>query len=160
MRKVLTLLVAALVVGAYLGGWWPERQRRLALESQVRSLEERLAEAESRVHLAALLGQALILGEAIGEKNYGQAQGLSTKFFDDARIELGRATRPSDRTALEGVLAMRDSLTASLTRGEPAAMDVVLGARARLRSALGYPAIAAPVPVPPTVPSPSATPQP
>jgi hypothetical protein len=157
MKKVLSVVVVAAVGGAYLYGWWPQRERRLAAEARVASLERELAAAQSRVRLAELHGQLLGLIDVVSEKNYGQAQALSTRFFDAARAEAGRTSEAAHRAALEAILAMRDAVTAALTQGDPASLAQLHDAESRLRRALGYPL---PAPAAPAPPSPPATPAP
>jgi hypothetical protein len=155
MKKLLALLAVVLIAAAYVAGAWPERQRRLALEGEVQILDRRVEEAEARVRMGTLLGELQNLMETVGQKNYGQAQPLSSAFFDHARAETGRTPQPAFRDALEGVLAVRDPVTASLAQGDPAVMEQLRKAERRLKDALGY---APPAPAP--VPAPSPTPEP
>jgi len=154
MKRFLVLLVIGLVGAAYAAGYWPERQRRVALGEEVRSLEERLAEAEARIRLAGLLARLLTLMDVIGEKNYGQAQALSSAFFDEVRAEASR-TAPPFRDPLEGIIRRRDTVTASLTQADPAALGTLREIQAELRRALGYPP-----PPPSSSPVPPASPPP
>lgn len=155
MKKLLVLLAVVLIAAAYAAGSWPERQRRLALEGEVQILDRRVQEAEARVRMGTLLGELQNLMETVIQKNYGQAQPLSSAFFDHTRAETGRTPQPAFRDALEGVLAMRDPVTAALAQGDPAVIDHMRKAERRLKHALGY---AASAPAPVTAPSP--TPEP
>jgi hypothetical protein len=148
MKRFLVLLAVALIGAAYAGGYWPERQRRVALEGEVKALEERLAEAEARLRLAGLLARLLTLTDVVAEKNYGQALGLSSAFFDEVRVEAGR-TPPAFRDLLEGILRRRDRVTASLTQAEPAVLGPLREAQVELRRALGFAPPVAPSPEPP-----------
>lgn len=158
MKKALAVLALAAIVGAYVGGWWPERERRAVAEARAATLERELAAAQSRVRLAVLHGQLLGLIDVVNEKNYGQAKGLSTRFFDDARAEAGRTAEPAYRAALESVLSLRDGATVALTQGDAAALALLRDAEARLRRALGYPlpvpVASGPSPSPPQAPAP------
>jgi hypothetical protein len=71
--------VAALVAigAAFLAGFLPERRLRLAAEQQSRTVEERLADAETRIRIGQLLGDVLMLKEVTLRQNYGQAQEFS-----------------------------------------------------------------------------------
>ncbi len=167
MRKLGVLLAVLLIAAAYVAGVWPERQRRLALEGELQILEGRVREAEARVRMGALLGEFQNLMETVSQKNYGQAQSLSSGFFDHARAESNRTPQPAFKDALEGVLAMRDPVTAALAQADPAVMDHLRKAERRLKDALGFapsapPPVVAPSPTP--APSlsiaPSGTPQP
>jgi len=139
MRKFLAFLVIVLVGLAYLAGYWPEHQRRVALDKEVTRLQVELAEAQARVRLGGLLGQLLAAEDAVSAQNYGQAQALSSKFFDAVRAEATRTVDGSFKDALEKVASMRDPVTASLTRGDPQALTQLREAETLVRNALGFP---------------------
>ena len=161
MNRYGLLIVVLLVGAAYVGGYWPEHQQRATLERETLTLRTQLAEAQARVRLGGLLGQLLVLMEAAGARNYGQAQDLSSRFFEDLRAESARVPDASTRAVLEGILRARDSVTASLTRSDPAVLDQLRQAQVGLQSALGY-RVAAPASAPPAAPAatPSETPTP
>lgn len=144
MKRYFVILVIVLAGLAYLVGYWPEHQGRKALEGQVASLQVELAEAQARVRLGGLLGQLLAAEDAVSAQNYGQAQALSSKFFDAVRAEATRAAASSFKVPLERVAQMRDSVTASLTRGEPQALTQLQDAETVVRDALGFPRAATP----------------
>jgi hypothetical protein len=129
---------------AYLVGYWPEHQRRRALEGQITSLQVQLAEAQARVRLGDLLGQLLAAKDAVSAQNYGQAQALSSTLFDAVRAEATRTSAGAFKDALEKIVPMRDPVTASLTRGDPQALILLQGAETLLRNALGFPRPATP----------------
>jgi len=137
MKRYFAISVVLLAGLAYLVGYWPEHQRRQALEGQVASLQVQLAEAQARVRLGGLLGQLLAAEDAVSAQNYGQAQALSSAFFDAVRAEMTRTGNFTD--ALEKVVGMRDPVTASLTRGDPQALTLLRDAETLVRNALGFP---------------------
>lgn len=132
-------VVLIVILGAYLLGYWPERAKRMALEAEVATLRGQLNDAEARVRMARLLGELVNVTEATSALNYGQAQGLASKFFDAARAEAAGTPVPSFKTALERILQNRDQVTAALTRADPAVMEILRNAQLQLRTALGYP---------------------
>jgi len=144
MKRYFTALVIVLAGLAYLVGYWPEHQRRQALEGECTSLRVQLAEAQARVRLGGLLGQLLAAEDAVSAQNYGQAQALLSKFFDAVRAEATRTAAGSFNDALEKVDRMRDPVTASLTRGDPQALTLLRDAETLLRNALGFPGPATP----------------
>jgi hypothetical protein len=151
VKKILTLLVVAAVavLGAYVAGYWPQRQRLQQLETERAALQQRADTAEARLRVGALLGELLTLKETVQEMNYGQARGLSSPFFEKVRAEAGRATDPALKPALEAVLAVRDQVTVALTQGDPSSLTHLREGERRLRAALGYPA---PPPIVSTMP--------
>jgi hypothetical protein len=144
MKRIFVILVIVLAGLAYLVGYWPEHQRRQALEGQVTSLQVQLAEAQARVRLGDLLGQLLAAKDAVSAQNYGQAQALSSKFFDAVRSEATRTAPGTFKDALEKVVPLRDPVTASLTRGDPQALTLLQDAETQVRNALGFPRPATP----------------
>jgi len=138
MKKLLFALI--LILAVYLVGYWPERGKRSAAEGQLKEQQTQLADSQARVREAELLGQVLNLRDAVLARNYGQAQDLSSKFFDAVRAEEARSPRPSSASAAyEAILGMRDAVTARLTKSDPTVVDLVRQAELRLRVALGYP---------------------
>jgi hypothetical protein len=136
---IATTVVLIVIVAAYVLGYWPERARRMALEAEVVSLREQLIDANARVRMARLLGELVNVIETASALNYGQAQGLASKFFDQARTEATSTPVPSFKMALEGILQNRDRVTAALTRGDPVVVEILRNAQLQLRAALGYP---------------------
>ena len=146
MRKVLAVLVVLLIAGAFVAGYWPQRERLLqaqaeAVEARRQLAEARseLAEAEAKARLGLLFGQFLALQDAVVTGNYGEAQALSSPFFDRVRDEVGKVTDASARTALDAVLMRRDTVTAGLARSESTVREVLVPIERELRRALGYP---------------------
>ena len=144
MKKYFAGLLIVLAGLAYLAGYWPEHQRLRALDGQVTSLQVQLAEAQARVRLGDLLGQLLAAKDAVSAQNYGQAQALSSQFFDAVRAEATRTATGPFRDVLEKVGRLRDTLTASLTRGDPQALTLLRDAEMLVRNALGFPRPATP----------------
>ncbi len=87
MKKV--LIVLALLLVAYGVGFWGEYRKRSAVQAELDRQQVQLAESQERVRSGELLGQLLNLKDAAVARNYGQAQDLSTRFFDAARIRGG-----------------------------------------------------------------------
>jgi hypothetical protein len=136
-RRYFAALVIVLAGLAFLAGYWPEHHRRQALEGQLTSLRVQLAEAQARVRLGGLPGQILATEDAVSAQDYGQAQTLSSQFFDALRAEAARTTAGSVKGGLEKIAGMCDSVTASLTRADPQALTLLRDAEAHVREALG-----------------------
>jgi hypothetical protein len=146
VKKVLASLVVLLVAGAFLAGWWPQRERLARAQAetsqwqqQLATVRVQLAQAEARNRLGRILGQLLALQDAVVAANYGEARTLSSPFFDLVREEAGRATDGAIRTSLEAILMRRDAVTAGLARGEASVRDELAPIGRELRRTLGYP---------------------
>jgi len=138
-KRVIVGMVVLVVGLAYVAGYWPEHRRRVALEVDAESLRERLADSEARVRVGRLLGEALNIREAVGSLNYGNAQQLSSTFFDGVRAEASITPVAPFKTALDAVLQARDEVTAALARGDQAALEPLRRSELQLREVLGYP---------------------
>jgi hypothetical protein len=150
MKRILVIAVVLLIGVAYLGGAWPERQRRIELEAETASLRARVADAEAKGRVCELYTRVQGLIGVVTRKNYGLAAQSSTAFFDGVRTESGRTTLPAVRAALQSVLDMRDSVTTTLTNADPGSLDHLRRAADLLGGALenppGAPASSSPVP--------------
>jgi hypothetical protein len=160
VRTLVTGLVVLLVAGAFAAGWWPERTRRQQAEAELAEARRQQSEARSRldaaeaqVRLGSLLGQLLALDDAVAAGNFGEAQGLSSPFFDRVREEAARSGDAPARAALEAVLTRRDAVTAGLARGEPKVREALAPIARELRRALGYPLPALAPAAPPAGPA-------
>jgi hypothetical protein len=143
MKRILALGVVVLVALAYLAGFWPQHRQLTDLETQNRTLQERLTSAEGRVRLAEVLGQLLRLSDAVAAKNYGEAATLSSTFFDSVRAEAARADQPTVKEALDTILRTRDQVTTAVAQTDPSLSLALKEHERTLRRALGY-AVSAP----------------
>jgi hypothetical protein len=140
--KRVLLFSAAIVILlaiAYVAGYWPERQRRVALDGEVASLEQRLAATDAHVRLGKVLGELLHVIETIEAMNYGEAQSLASRFFEAARAEAERTSDAAIRAVLQSVLQNRDAVTAALARGDATVLSTFRSMELQLRATLGYP---------------------
>jgi len=149
----MTVLVVLLVVTAFAGGYWPQRERLVQAQAEATELRRQLSEsrsqlaaAEAKARLARTFGQFLALEDAVASGNYGEAQALSSLFFDAVREELTKGPDRSARTALDAILMRRDTVTAGIARGEGSVREALVPIARELRRALGYP-------VPPLAPA-------
>lgn len=138
-KRIGAIVALVLIGAAFLVGFLPERRLRLAAEQQSRTAEERLAEAETRIRIGQLLGEVLALKEVTSRQNYGQAQALSSSFFDRVRETAADTRANTFRDVLTDLLAKRDTVTASLAKGDPTVIEILRTIEVRLRQALGYP---------------------
>jgi len=137
MRAFLVVLIGLVVAGAYFLGHWPERQLRTAVESELKTANAQLADAQAQVRLCGLQNRLMTLIEKTAEKNYGDAQKLSTEFFDEVRKENARTEKANVQAALGTLLELRDPVTAALTKGDPAALELLQQAMAKLHAVAG-----------------------
>ncbi len=137
MKKIFGALIVAVIGIAYFAGYWPERQNRLAAEATMEATRANLERAEAHNRLYGLQSQLIQLLTTVEARNFGDAQGQATAFFNAARTEADRPDQNRARPALESICAGRDAMTVALTQNDPAALEMLRGAMARLREALG-----------------------
>ena len=118
-RKTLIVIgvVVAVVIAAFLAGYWPEHRRGTSLQTENDALRARVVSLEDRARLSMIHAKALDAIDAVVAMNYGQAQELSSALFDDIRSELTRTTESQYREALQEALNRRDAITAALATG-------------------------------------------
>ncbi len=138
MKKSWLGVGAALIVLAFLVGFWPQYRQLTASRETAGTLQTQLDAAEARLRLGDVLGHLLRLSDAVHMKNYGEAATLSSIYFDAVRQEASRAS--SDNSAvLRSILGSRDQVTTAIAATETG-LDVTLREQERqLRRALGYP---------------------
>ena len=146
MKKMLGAFVVLLAAGAFLAGYWPQRQKLVQAQAEAAELQRQLSEArsqvagsEARARLGRIFGEFLALDDAVAAGNFGEARTLSSSFFDQVREEGSKTTDATVRTALDAVLLRRDTVTAGLARGEGSVREVLVPIERELRRALGYP---------------------
>lgn len=139
MKRQTVIIAVVVLLVTFLVGFWPQRQRAAALATEVESLRARVAELEARNRGAELLGALLHLSDAAARKDFGQAQRLSTVFFDQVRAEAAASAVPALRSGLPGVLGERDAVTAALANPAEQVAARLQELQVKLRAALGYP---------------------
>jgi hypothetical protein len=138
-KRIAALAAILLIGGAFLAGYLPERRLRMAAQDESVTLRQQLAAAEARVRMGELLGQAISIREVVMRQNYGQAQELSSAFFDSVRREEAATPLAEFRSALNEVLSRRDSVTASLVKADAGTLEALRTIEVQMRRALGYP---------------------
>lgn len=138
MKRLVALAVLVAVGLAYLAGFWPQHQRVLALETEAGTLRDRVADLEGRTRAAMLLGELLNVTDAASRMDYGQAQQLSSAFFDHVRTEAAASTVPALKSGLPSILVARDTVTSALARGDEQVVPTLRELELKLRVMLGY----------------------
>lgn len=75
--------------------------------------------------IAALLHDVITLIQETENKNYADASGLATKFFDGLRQEVANTPPSGLKSSLQSALSQRDAVTAALAKGDPKAHDLL-----------------------------------
>ena len=106
------IVVAVLVVAAFLAGFLPSYAR-------ANRLERALREARREHSLAQLRDLACLAYSQTSQQDYGLAAGTCTRFFDHARKVADQASDSSVRKPLEDLLSLRDPIAAKLAKADP-----------------------------------------
>jgi hypothetical protein len=136
--RALSMTAIILIVIAFLIGYWPQRQSRIAAERELVAVSDRLAEVEDRMAIAGLLGQLLMVRDMVAAQNYGSSAQLSSAFFNAVREHAGRTRRPGMAAVLQNILNQRDLVTSALARGDAAVAGTLRQMEMDLRNGLGF----------------------
>ena len=110
------IIVAAIVlIAVFFLGFVPQYVKVNRLENELRQSREETAGAELR----DLIGFAYVQAS---QKNYGLAAETSSRFFNRVREVANQTQDANRRKGLEDLLALRDSVTAALAKGDAAVM--------------------------------------
>ena len=110
-----TIVVAIALITVFLVGFVPQYVKGNRLENELRQSRQEAKGAELR----DLIGFAYVQAS---QKNCGLAAETSSRFFNRVR-EVANHTQDADRRkALEDLLALRDSVTAALAKGDASVM--------------------------------------
>jgi type II secretory pathway pseudopilin PulG len=120
MKKALLILGIVLLGAAYVAGYWPQRQKLQEAEKNSAQAAQQLSSAQAVVHITRLENDLVSLVDQTQNQNYGEAQRLSSRFFDDLRGEMDRSPNAPYHQALEIIFARRDAVTSGLTRADAA----------------------------------------
>lgn len=131
MKKIGALILIAVIGGAYLLGWWPERQRRLELEQEVGALRVQIAAAETDQRACVLQDRLLAVLDLLDAQNFGAAQSAASQFFDAVRAETLHAGHDP---SLDEILAQRDAVTIALAHSDPAGLSALRAMRGPLQA--------------------------
>jgi len=118
-RKTLSIVGGSLVVTAFLLGFVPQYMKARDLASQLGVERQQLNSERDKSQMDEL---GLLCGYVYLQtnlKNYGLAGQYSTKFFDRVRAMNGQAPDSNRQAFLQSALAMRDSITQGLAKGDP-----------------------------------------
>jgi hypothetical protein len=125
MKTFIAVVVLMLLVGAYGTGYLPQHRKLSAAQSELQASRAQLFEAQAEIRMYQLQSRLLGLIEKTSEKNFGEAQKLSSDFFDRVRSEIPQTRRASFKSALESALQKRDTVTVALTQGNPTSLDLL-----------------------------------
>ena len=125
MKRLGYLAFVLIVVLAFVAGYWPQHEKLLQTQEEIAKTSAKLSKAESTVRLCQLQGQLVTLIQETNNKNYADASGLSTEFFNGLRQEIDNTPPSGLKSSLQSALNQRDPVTAALARGYPKAHDLL-----------------------------------
>ena len=126
MKRLGWILFLLLLAAAYVAGYWPQHRKFREAQDNSNAVSARLTDAESRLRLCKLQNDLIALVRKTAEKNYGEAQAFSTKFFDQVLAEARQTENQKWKSSLESILQSRDAVTAALAKGDSSARDLLL----------------------------------
>ena len=123
-----TTVAAIALIAVFLVGFVPQYIKANRLENELRQSRQEGAGAELR----DLIGFAYVQAS---QKNYGLAAETSRRFFNRVREVANQTQDANRRKGMEELLALRDSVTAELAKGDAAVMGDLLQLFAKARPA-------------------------
>ena len=126
MRRYGLLAVLIILGLAFLGGYWPQHNRLVQAQNENAELKQQLSKAKSTISLCQLQSQLVSLVRETASKNFADAAGLSTRFFDSLRQAADHTPASNLKSSLEAALNQRDAVTAALARGDPKSHDMLV----------------------------------
>ena len=109
------IVIAVVVVVAFLLGFIPEYVKANHFESELRAAQQANAGADLRDLIAQAYVQA-------NQKNFGLAADTAGRYFNRAREMASQSSNATAKSTLEGALTLRDKVTAQLAKGDSAVM--------------------------------------
>lgn len=137
MKAFLIIVVLLLIGTAYLGGYLPQHRQLTRARNELQTATKQLADSQDETRMCRLENRLLGVIERATERNYGEAQRLSSEFFDQVRSEISQTSRESFKSTLESALQKRDAVTVDLTQGNPAILDLLQQILSGFRQTLG-----------------------
>jgi hypothetical protein len=125
MKKLLLLIVLILLIAVYIAGYWPQHQQVEQLQHNAGQLQQQLSTAQSAARLCQLENESLDLLDQAKAQNYGDAQKLAGKFFNDLQAEVSRSPNAPYTQTLLSILASRDAVVASLARADASTVTIL-----------------------------------
>ncbi|MDT8067395.1 MAG: hypothetical protein ROO76_04440 [Terriglobia bacterium] len=122
MRNRLILCLVLLVAG-FLAGFVPQYLKSQRRAAELTTAEQQLASCRVETQLSQLRDTAAMMYLEATRKNYGLAQEHSRRFFDQLQQVTAQTTDPAVKTTLDGVLKLRDPITATLAKGDAAVLS-------------------------------------
>jgi hypothetical protein len=110
-----TIVAAIALITVFLVGFVPQYVKVNRLENELRQSRQEATGAELR----DLIGFAYVQAS---QKNYGLAAETSSRFFNRVREVANQTQDANRRKGLEDLLALRDSVTAALAKGDASVM--------------------------------------
>ena len=111
--KQKTVAGFTIVVLVFLLGFVPQYLEKRQIQSELRTSIEKLKMSELRDLAAMMLLEAL-------RQNYGLARDYSSQYFDKLRETSEQAENSTLKTQLQELLDSRDTVTAALSKADPA----------------------------------------
>jgi hypothetical protein len=123
--KTKALLAGGLFLAGFLLGFIPQNSKVWNARSELAVTKQELATCQYSSKLSDARELLAMSYLEVNRKNYGIAQDYSTRFFNQARQLAGKARDESVESVLQEALRSRDTLTAALARGDPAAASLL-----------------------------------
>ncbi len=123
--KAILIIAAVALVAAFLLGFVPQYMRANRLENELQAARAEAGRCSTQLRFSRAAQAAALMHLEVARKNFGNAGGHASSFFNQVRALLNDTSDPGARGPLQRMLEYRDSVTAALARGDAAAEQQV-----------------------------------
>ena len=124
MKNKLILWFTILVAG-FLLGFVPQYSRARRLNMELSNTRNQVSSQQRNIDLCQLREAAAMMYSQVSQKNYGIAGDYSTRFFQGLAAIRNQTTDTSLKKSVDELLAMRNSVTAALAKGDPSVLSTL-----------------------------------
>jgi hypothetical protein len=121
----LIIVVAVLLLAAFLAGYFPQYQRASALETQLQQARDRVQSLERSAKLMRARDLAHLLHLETAKRNYGLAVQHAESFFSHIQSLQAEVDDPALKNGLAELFKEREAVIADLSQVAPAAEERV-----------------------------------
>ena len=117
------ILWLVLLVAGFLAGFIPQYVKTQRISTELSNTKQQLASCRVEMTLSQLRDTAAMMYLEATRRNYGTAEEHSRRFFGQVQEAAAQAVDPAVKKTLDDVLKLRDPITGSLAKGDPAVLS-------------------------------------
>lgn len=124
--------IGIVAVLAFTAGYWPQHQKYLNANEDLRSSDRQMREAMSSLRIYYLENIMLQVLDRTAHNEQQEAQDLVKQFFIEVRADMARPDMTKYSAELKNILDKSDLIEESVGKEDPASRDVLRGVMQQL----------------------------